>query len=259
MCDSARRKGWRGASARAYEYSIHTASGARDKSCRGRGSLLATTERRGRIRYARLRCGCGRVRLCAAQGVAGGRPGARMNTVFIQPRARATKVAAGESRLGQPPFGGGALAMPGRGLVAAVCDSARRKGWRGASARAYEYSIHTRLCGHSVFVAGLFRAFQSRRSVQFFPLLPGTRGCSFYFTGRCAPAATETSILNESKHRADFHTLRVSFFYCTRIRCGIPRVDALVGRQRFADPCRAPGRRFIRPEKAHVHTRRARK
>jgi len=40
--------------------------------------------------------------------------------------------------------GGGALAMPGRGLVAAVCDSPRREGWRGPSARVYEYSIHTR-------------------------------------------------------------------------------------------------------------------
>jgi hypothetical protein len=177
MCDSARRKGWRGASARAYEYSIHTASGARDKSCRGRGSLLATTERRGRTRYARLRCGCGHVRLCAAQGVAGGRPGARMNTVFIQPRARATKVAAGESRLGHPPFGGGALAMPGCDVVAAVCDSARREGWRGASARAYEYSIHTRLCGHSVFVAGVFRAFQSREAVRPVPARHVSEDC----------------------------------------------------------------------------------
>jgi hypothetical protein len=73
----------------------------------------------------------------------GGRPGACMNTVFIQPRARATKVAACESRPGQPLNGGGALAMPGRGLVAAVCDSPRREGWRGPSRRVYEYSIHT--------------------------------------------------------------------------------------------------------------------
>jgi hypothetical protein len=34
--------------------------------------------------------------------------------------------------------------MLGRGLVAAVCDSARREGWRGPSGRVYEYSIHTR-------------------------------------------------------------------------------------------------------------------
>jgi hypothetical protein len=57
---------------RVYEYSIHTASGARDKSCRVRESRLATTERRRRTRYARPRFGCGPWRLSAARGVAGG-------------------------------------------------------------------------------------------------------------------------------------------------------------------------------------------
>jgi len=78
------------------------------------------------------------LRLAGARG-GGGRPGARMNTVFIQPRAREKKT----PRQRQPLNGGGALAMLGRGLVAAMCDSPRREGWRGASGRVYEYSIHT--------------------------------------------------------------------------------------------------------------------
>ena len=40
VCDSPRRERWRAPSARSYEYSIHTASGARDKKFPGEGASL---------------------------------------------------------------------------------------------------------------------------------------------------------------------------------------------------------------------------
>jgi hypothetical protein len=84
--------------------------------------------------------------------------------------------------------------MLGRGLVAVLGDSARREGWLGPSAQAYEYSIHT--ASGARVLSGL-KDLAAGRAV---PILPRVCAPFLNMTSEEMLAATDLSIHSKERH-----------------------------------------------------------